>query len=720
MIPILYEANETAFTTNGLGRLSDAISCTVTEEVNGAYELKLVYPLDGRHVDDLEVNKIIYAVPSMGKHAQPFRIREINKSWGNRIQITARHFCYELSYYGVEEFGTAHRDAYNVTPILYDASDTVIGRLTDLTSINFRKDISANKFYMTLIYPNSGQYSSQFTTSCHVFAQAEVGRNPQTFTITSITSGSSSKTISGQAPILNDDFTVHEKMNVMQAIERVNHHVIGPAGSFPFTFEAVPQELHDEWRLTDREWWSEQPESVRKLIMNDDGMLIDVYGGEWEWDHYNCILHEKRGIDTGVIYTYGKNITDINSTTNIDEFYSHAISYWRGSVSSSTNAEKVDNDISEYYTHRGSVIKAMDDKYDEMFPYKRTLIIDASSEFDEDPSLEELDDYTNWYIKQNEIGIPRATIHVDIVDLASTEEYKDFIPLETVHLCDYVTIIFPMFGVNVKEQISKIEFNVLTEKNNAVTIGDTKLTLADAIASNKKNIRSTMYKNRDWADRCAERAIRASSGWYGGNIKKKYNPQDHKQQEAYVMDTDNEDTAEHVIKADKDGISTSMTGTSGTYNALVALRNPRNEIGVNGTAVNFGKLRTQNSVATNKQSTWDLDTGEAKMFLQQLGVSADNSLTDDDYVAGLVAIIKGLVKFINALGIGDLTNSELNDLNSKYKLFVKGDAKVTGKLMLGDTDIGEKIGSIDGLSGSIGDINTMIEALDRRVTNLGG
>ena len=42
MIPILYAASETDFTTNGIGLLTDAVSCTVTEERNGAYELTLV------------------------------------------------------------------------------------------------------------------------------------------------------------------------------------------------------------------------------------------------------------------------------------------------------------------------------------------------------------------------------------------------------------------------------------------------------------------------------------------------------------------------------------------------------------------------------------------------------------------------------------------------------------------------------------------------------
>ena len=53
MIPILYPANETNFTSNGLGRLSDAIKCLVTEERNGQYELEMDYPMTGIHYGDL-------------------------------------------------------------------------------------------------------------------------------------------------------------------------------------------------------------------------------------------------------------------------------------------------------------------------------------------------------------------------------------------------------------------------------------------------------------------------------------------------------------------------------------------------------------------------------------------------------------------------------------------------------------------------------------------
>ena len=47
MIPVLYDSGERNFTSNGLGRLYDALSCTVTEERNGSYELEMTYPVSG-------------------------------------------------------------------------------------------------------------------------------------------------------------------------------------------------------------------------------------------------------------------------------------------------------------------------------------------------------------------------------------------------------------------------------------------------------------------------------------------------------------------------------------------------------------------------------------------------------------------------------------------------------------------------------------------------
>lgn len=64
MTPVLFPPDERDFTTQGLGALSAAISCTVTEERNGIYELEMEYPMIGVHYGEIQERCLIYAIPS--------------------------------------------------------------------------------------------------------------------------------------------------------------------------------------------------------------------------------------------------------------------------------------------------------------------------------------------------------------------------------------------------------------------------------------------------------------------------------------------------------------------------------------------------------------------------------------------------------------------------------------------------------------------------------
>lgn len=97
MKPILFAENSTTFTTNGIGRLSDAISCIVTEQRNGMYELEMEYPITGKHYTDLGMRKILYVKPSLGASRQPFRIYEISNPDFGRVIVRAQHISYDLS-----------------------------------------------------------------------------------------------------------------------------------------------------------------------------------------------------------------------------------------------------------------------------------------------------------------------------------------------------------------------------------------------------------------------------------------------------------------------------------------------------------------------------------------------------------------------------------------------------------------------------------------------
>ena len=106
MIPTLYTPGTTTFTTNGRGRLSDAISCYVEENRNGSYELEMVYPVDGIHFSDITHSCIITAKPADGKDTQPFRIYRISSPINGKVTINAEHISYQLTHIPVNPIET--------------------------------------------------------------------------------------------------------------------------------------------------------------------------------------------------------------------------------------------------------------------------------------------------------------------------------------------------------------------------------------------------------------------------------------------------------------------------------------------------------------------------------------------------------------------------------------------------------------------------------------
>ena len=104
MKPILYPAGETQFKNNGLGRLSEATKCLVTEERNGQYELEMQYPVTGRHYKEIIEERIIAARHDDSDDVQPFRIYKITRPMNGIVTVSARHISYQLSKVAVMPF----------------------------------------------------------------------------------------------------------------------------------------------------------------------------------------------------------------------------------------------------------------------------------------------------------------------------------------------------------------------------------------------------------------------------------------------------------------------------------------------------------------------------------------------------------------------------------------------------------------------------------------
>lgn len=100
----LFDANETQFTSGGLGGLTEAFSCLVTEERNGAFDLEMEYPVTGKRYSDIQLRRIIFCQPNPFDNPQAFRISQITKPLNGKIKIYANHISYDLNGYAVEPF----------------------------------------------------------------------------------------------------------------------------------------------------------------------------------------------------------------------------------------------------------------------------------------------------------------------------------------------------------------------------------------------------------------------------------------------------------------------------------------------------------------------------------------------------------------------------------------------------------------------------------------
>ena len=134
MIPCLYTETETTFTTNGIGKLCDALSCYVTEKRNGSYELKMGYPASGLHAEDIVEGNIILAKPAERTTAQPFRIYKITTPLTGLLEVQARHIQYQENFITVSPFSAAGSQAAMATLKSHTTSDCPFDFWTDIDS----------------------------------------------------------------------------------------------------------------------------------------------------------------------------------------------------------------------------------------------------------------------------------------------------------------------------------------------------------------------------------------------------------------------------------------------------------------------------------------------------------------------------------------------------------------------------------------------------------
>lgn len=433
MIPILYSKNETTYTTNGLGRLSDALTCNVVEERNGKFELSMEYPVEGVHFGELETSAVISAVPADGKRRQPFRIYKIEKLINGKVRIYAEHNTYRARH----------------IPVMPFEANSCVSAMAGLST----NAIGTNPFTLWTDISKAGKYAQDV------------------------------------------------------------------------------------------------PESIRARLGGQKGSILDVYGGELEWDENVIKLHARRGHDSGVTLRYGKNITDLTQEKNITNTYTAVCPYYRASSDDECLT------LPEGYI-------ASDNAGN--FPFIMAKAVDMSGEFDDGTTVtvEALREKTREYIEKNNIGVPAVSIKVSFVALWQTEEYKNIAALERVNLCDTVTVVFEKLGVSATAKVIRTNYNVLKDRYDSIELGESKTQLSGMVASQNSDIEAEFTSHMQQAIAHATKLIQ---GGLGGYIVMTPNPDTGYPEEILIMNKPDKTQATRVIRMNLNGIGFSDNGYNGPF-----------------------------------------------------------------------------------------------------------------------------------------------------------
>lgn len=298
------------------------------------------------------------------------------------------------------------------------------------------------------------------------------------------------------------------------------------------------------------------PASIRSRLGGVEGSVLDQFGGEYEWDNYTVKLHSARGVQTpSVTLRYGKNITDLNQEEEINNVITGVCPYWMDSEG-------------------GNVVtlpeKTVDSSTASSYPFKRTIPLDLSSDWEEAPTQAQLRARAQAYANSSGIGIPKVNIKVSFVNLADTEEYKDVAALQAVSLCDYVAVQFEKLGISTQAKVVKTVYNVLLDRYDSIEVGSLRSSLAGTISDQSAEIAAVadttreMFKSYDATiqeDLDNATAWLTSSNGYVMARKDAYG----NWKELFFMDTADASTAHNVLRINENGIGFSSNGVSGPY-----------------------------------------------------------------------------------------------------------------------------------------------------------
>ena len=172
MIPILYERTETAFRSNGLGRLN-CIRCIATEERNGIYEVEFDVAVNDPMFSEIQEGRIIACTHDEQGDVQPFDIYGRSEPVNGVVTFYAHHISYRLNEITVAPFNATSCAEALMKIKAYSVNDNPFTFLTD-KSVTADFDHKAPKNAKEMLVGSQGSILDIYGTGEYKYNKFEV------------------------------------------------------------------------------------------------------------------------------------------------------------------------------------------------------------------------------------------------------------------------------------------------------------------------------------------------------------------------------------------------------------------------------------------------------------------------------------------------------------------------------------------------------------------
>lgn len=210
---------------------------------------------------------------------------------------------------------------------------------------------------------------------------------------------------------------------------------------------------------------------IRKNIMeaiggDDENSFINRWGGERMYDNFTVIINDRLGGDYGACAEFGRNMTGIEADISIDDVVTRIIPVSYNGHTLEGEEPWIDSPlIGSYANPRAAVIKFEDVK-----------LLEDCQEGEEGFSTLELlrEELKRRCTKEYENGLdkPKVNYKVDLVEVANTEDYKDYKKLTTIGIGDDVLTKDRKLKINVTARCIRLVYDCIEEENAEVELGN--------------------------------------------------------------------------------------------------------------------------------------------------------------------------------------------------------------------------------------------------------